>query len=176
MLCGPPGSGKGVVSKIAVERGMIVLSLGDVVRAEVAARGLEESPENVGNTALSMREEHGEDVVVVRLLDRIENSLSAADVLIDGMRQPEEMERLKQQNPNVTVLAISATEGSRSGWLSSRGRGEDGGSGDFSQRERREWGWGLDVLISQADAVIVNDGSMEQLSKRSDEILESLGF
>ena len=114
--------------------------------------------------------------MVFRLLDRIYNSLSAADVLIDGMRQPEEMERLKQQNPDVKVLAVSATEGSRSSWLSSRGRGEDGNSGDFSQRERREWGWGLDVLISQADAVIVNDGSMEQLSKRSDEILESLGF
>ena len=55
MLCGPPGSGKGVVSRSAAARGMVVLSLGDVVRAEVAARGLDESPENVGSTALSMR-------------------------------------------------------------------------------------------------------------------------
>ena len=76
MLCGPPGSGKGVVSTRAVARGMMVLSLGDVVRSEVAARGLEESPENVGRTALSMREEKGEDIVVVRLLDRIEEALT----------------------------------------------------------------------------------------------------
>ena len=176
MLCGPPGSGKGVVSTRAVARGMVVLSLGDVVRSEVAARGLEESPENVGRTALSMREEKGEDIVVVRLLDRIEEALEEADVLIDGMRQPEEMESLKQHIVNVTVLAVSASEDSRSGWLSSRGRGEDGDVGDFTDRERREWAWGLDVLMAQADAVIVNDGSLEQLSARSDEVLESLGF
>ena len=46
----------------------------------------------------------------------------------------------------------------------------------ISLRERREWGWGLDVLMSQADAIIINDGSLNQLSNRSDEILESLGF
>ena len=91
MLCGHPGSGKGVVSRSAAARGMVVLSLGDVVRAEVAARGLDESPENVGSTALSMREEYGEDIVVVRLLDKIHETLADADILIDGMRQPEEM-------------------------------------------------------------------------------------
>ena len=176
MLCGPPGSGKGVVSRSAAARGMVVLSLGDVVRAEVAARGLDESPENVGSTALSMREEYGEDIVVVRLLDRIHESLACANILIDGMRQPEEMESLKNHIPNVTVLAVSASEDSRSGWLSSRGRGEDGDSSDFSQREDREWKWGLDVLMAQADAVIVNDGPLEQLSTHSDKVLESLGF
>ena len=176
VLCGPPGSGKGVVSRTASDRGMTVLSLGNVVRAEVVARGLDESPKNVGKTAVSMREEYGEDIVVVRLVDRIEEALADADVLIDGMRQPEEMESLKQHIPNVTVLAVSASEDSRSGWLSSRGRGEDGDIGDFSDRERREWAWGLDVLMAQADAVIVNDGSLEQLSARSDEVLESLGF
>ena len=176
MLCGPPGSGKGVVSRSAAARGMVVLSLGDVVRAEVAARGLDESPENVGSTALSMREEYGEDIVVVRLLDKIHETLADADILIDGMRQPEEMESLKQHIPNVTVLAVSATEDSRSGWLASRGRGEDGDNSDFSQREDREWRWGLDVLMAQADAMIVNDGSLERLSTHSDEILKNLGF
>ena len=67
MLCGPPGSGKGVISKRAVARGMVVLSLGDVVRSEVAARGLEESPENVGKTALSMREKQGEDLSLIHI-------------------------------------------------------------------------------------------------------------
>ena len=64
-----------------------MLSLGNEVRAEVAARGLDESPENVGKTAVSMREEYGEDIVVVRLLGRIEEALADTDVLIDGMRQ-----------------------------------------------------------------------------------------
>ena len=176
VLCGPPGSGKGVVSRTASDRGMTVLSLGNEVRAEVAARGLDESPENVGKTAVSMREEYGEDIVVVRLLGRIEEALADTDVLIDGMRQPEEMESLKQHIPNVMVLAVSASETVRLDWLSSRGRGEDGSIDDFSERERREWGWGLDVLMSQADAIIINDGSLNQLSNRSDEILESLGF
>ena len=52
VLCGPPGSGKGVVARVASERGMSILSLGDIVRAEMMSRGLPETPENVGLTAL----------------------------------------------------------------------------------------------------------------------------
>jgi len=176
VLCGPPGSGKGVVARNASERGMSVLSLGDIVRAEMITKGLSETPENVGRTALSMREEHGEEIVVDRLIPSLMSALEDSDVLIDGMRQPEELDRLREHVDDVTVVALSASPRLRSEWLEQRGRGEDGGGAEFVEREEREWGWGLEMLMAQAHAIILNEGSLEELEERSDMILEALGF
>lgn len=176
VLCGPPGAGKGVVARVASERGMSILSLGDIVRAEMTSRGLPETPENVGLTALSMREEHGEEIVVERLIPSLTSALEGSNVLIDGMRQPEEMEYLRKHVEDVTVVAMSASPGLRMEWLEERGRGEDGGVTEFVEREEREWGWGLEMLIEQAHAVVLNDGSLEELESRTEMILETLGF
>ena len=176
VLCGPPGSGKGVVARNASERGMSVLSLGDIVRAEMISKGLPETPENVGRTALSMREEHGEEIVVDRLISSLMSALEESDVLIDGMRQPEELDRLREHVDDITVVALSASPQSRLEWLEQRGRGEDGGGAEFAEREEREWGWGLEMLMAQAHAIILNESSLEELEERSDMILEALGF
>jgi len=142
----------------------------------MTSRGLPETPENVGLTALSMREEHGEEIVVERLIPDLTIALEESDVLIDGMRQPEEMEHLKRHFEDVTVVAMSASPDLRMEWLGERGRGEDGGVTEFAEREQREWGWGLEMLIEQAHATIHNDGSLEELESRTEMILEALGF
>ena len=175
-LCGPPGSGKGVVAGRAAARGMTVLSLGDVVRAEIADRGLPETPENVGQTALSMREEQGETIVVDRLMPSLSEAMESSDVLVDGMRQTEELERLREHIEDVTIVALTASAQARAGWLAERGRGEDGGDEEFAVREEREWNWGLEHLMTQAHAIILNEGSVEELAERTDMILETLGF
>ena len=74
------------------------------------------------------------------------------------------------------MVAMSASTGLRMEWLEERGRGEDGGVTEFAEREEREWGWGLEMLIEQADAIVLNDGSLEELESRSEMILEALGF
>ena len=71
---------------------------------------------------------------------------------------------------------MSASPQSRSEWLEERGRGEDGGGEEFAKREEREWGWGLEILMDQAHAIILNEGSLGELEERSDMILETLGF
>jgi len=116
VLCGPPGSGKGVVAGRAAVRGLTVLSLGDVVRAETADRGLPETTENVGQTALSMREEQGETIVVDRLMPSLSEAMESSDVLIDGMRQTEELERLREHIGDVTIVALTASAQAREGW------------------------------------------------------------
>jgi len=74
------------------------------------------------------------------------------------------------------VVALSASPQSRLEWLEQRGRGEDGSGVEFAEREEREWGWGLEMLMAQAHAIILNEGSLEELEGRSDMILEALGF
>ena len=173
VLCGPQGSGKGVVAGRAVERGIAVLSLGDVVRAQVAADGLEANAANVGSTALSMREEWGEAVVVERLLPMVHEALEAADVLIDGMRQPLEFDRLVEDFAEVEILSLEATDEARQAWLAGRGRGED--ESGFGEREKREWAWGLAELMARARVTIVNNGSFDDLLKSADQAFAALG-
>lgn len=92
------------------------------------------------------------------------------------MRQTEELERLREHIGDITIVALTASAEARAGWLAERGRGEDGGGEEFAVREEREWNWGLERLMAQADAIILNEGSVEELGERTDMIFETLGF
>ena len=67
-ICGMPGSGKGEISKFAIEHEIPVLSMGDMIRAESENRGLEETPGNIGLVAVSLRQQFGEQVLADRLV------------------------------------------------------------------------------------------------------------
>ena len=54
-VCGMPGSGKGEFATVLVEAGVPVVSMGDMVRAEVHRRGLEEAPHVFGEVAAELR-------------------------------------------------------------------------------------------------------------------------
>ena len=161
-VVGMPASGKGVLSEAAHRAGVPVHSMGDVVRVALVARGLEETPSNVGVTALGIREQHGETVVADRLLPEIQASAENHPlVLIEGVRQPEEMAVFGAAfGENLTIIAITAPNDARAARLLSRSRGEDGDDSDAASRDARELGWGLSELISMADWTIVNDSTL----------------
>ncbi|MFW5929498.1 MAG: AAA family ATPase, partial [Halobacteriota archaeon] len=60
---GLPGSGKSVFEDVAGELDVPVVSMGDVIRREVARRGLDPSDVNMGRVAVDLREKEGGDVV-----------------------------------------------------------------------------------------------------------------
>jgi dephospho-CoA kinase len=57
-VSGLPGSGKSFISDIAVERGAILVSMGDIIREEAKKRG-----ETTKETATNLRKEFGNDIV-----------------------------------------------------------------------------------------------------------------
>ena len=71
-VCGMPGSGKGEFAQVLTENKIPVLSMGDMVRAEVRRLELEESPGIFGEIAAQLRALHGEDVLAVRLADAVD--------------------------------------------------------------------------------------------------------
>ncbi len=86
-VCGMPGSGKGEFANVLSENKIPVLSMGDMVRAEVTRLELKETPGIFGEIAAQLRVEHGEDVLAVRLADAVDTHLeSHSIVLIEGMR------------------------------------------------------------------------------------------
>ena len=55
-VCGMPGSGKGEFAAVLSNKGIPVVSMGDMVRAEVRSRELPENPSTVSYTHLRAHE------------------------------------------------------------------------------------------------------------------------
>ena len=172
VLSGPPGSGKAAVGHMLEERGWKLFSLGDVVRSEVASRNLEATPSNVGLVAQDMRDELGPAIVMERLLPDIEAAVEHNHVVIDGLRQIEELERLQSSQPRMIVIAVDASESQRRERINSRLRSDDG---NFDEREAREWGWGLEMVMQLADLTIKNDGTEDDFKASIVHSLHSIG-
>ena len=93
---GMPFSGKSEAVKIAKEMDIPVIRMGDMVWQETKNQGLELNDENVGRIANDFRKEHGMDIWAIKTLDKIK-SLKKNDILvIDGVRNIEEIEKFEK--------------------------------------------------------------------------------
>lgn len=158
-VCGMPGSGKGEFAAVLELQGVPVLSMGDMVRAEVKRQNLAETPGIFGEIAAQLRAEHGEDVLAVRLADAVDELLESNPiVLIEGMRGTAERIVFSQRwSEAFASVAVEASPDVRFTRIQNRGRSEDGDRASFEIRDTREMGWGLDQIILEADHHIDNN-------------------
>lgn len=158
-VCGMPGSGKGEFAAVLELQGVPVLSMGDMVRAEVKRQNLAETPGIFGEIAAQLRAEHGEDVLAVRLADAVDELLESHPiVLIEGMRGTAERIVFSQRwSEAFASVAVEASPDVRFTRIQNRGRSEDGNRASFEIRDTREIGWGLDQIILEADHHIDNN-------------------
>ena len=158
-VCGMPGSGKVEFAAVLELQGVPVLSMGDMVRAEVKRQNLAESPGIFGEIAAQLRAEHGEDVLAVRLADAVDELLESHPiVLIEGMRGTAERIVFSQRwSEAFASVAVEASPDVRFSRIQNRGRSEDGDRASFEVRDTREIGWGLDQIILEADHHIDNN-------------------
>lgn len=168
-----PGSGKTEAVKIAKELEIPVIRMGDCVWEEVKKKGLTLSDENVGRTADEMRKKHGMDIWAKKTLKKINPSWDK--IVIDGVRNIEEVEYFRKKLGNDFMLvAIHASPKTRYKRLLSRGRKDDNLSIEkIKERDERELGWGLGVLIALADIIIVNEESLEDFKTKIKKILKT---
>ncbi len=173
-VCGMPGSGKGEFADIIAANGVPVRSMGDMIRAEVMARGLEGGPTIYGEVAANLRAKYGEDVLAVRLADEVTELMKTNPlVLIEGMRGSAEYEIFNSRwKPNFSSIAITANPNLRFQRTLKRGRLEDGDREQFQIREEREAGWGLYSLMENADFSLNNESTLEDLVKAANNWLE----
>ena len=166
-VCGMPGSGKGEFAAVLTEANVPIVSMGDMVRAEVRSRGLEEAPHVFGEVAADLRANHGDDVLAVRLCLTVDQLLDAHErVLIEGLRGTAEHEIFQQRwGSKYETVAIVAESERRFERIQQRGRSEDGDRAAFETRNHREIGWGLDRLIASADHTLDNNHPLSVFKK-----------
>ena len=175
-FAGMPFSGKSEAVKIANEKQIPVVRMGDMIWDEVKSCGLELTDENVGKIANDMRQTHGKDIWAKRTLEKIK-SMKPPDILvIDGVRNIEEIGLFKKiLGRDFLLVAVTVSDKIRYERAMNRGREDD--SKDLSlikERDKRELGWGLGRVIESADVTISNDTGIEKFREDIKKILEKI--
>ncbi|MCR6623472.1 MAG: AAA family ATPase [archaeon YNP-WB-062] len=165
-LTGMPGSGKTTISEIVKEMGIPVIVMGDVVREEARIRGIEPTPKNLGKLMIEMREKMGANVIAKRCVDKIKE-LNSKIVLVEGVRSLEEVEEFRKVG-DAKIIAVHSSPKTRYERLSRRGRSDDPKSWEeFRERDLRELDVGIGRVISLADEIIINEGTLEDLKENT---------
>jgi len=165
---GLPGSGKGEAADLAREMGLPVVTMGDVIREECRARGLDPA-EHHGEVARRLREENGPAAIAERSLPAIERRLSDADtVLVDGLRSGVELDRFRERfGDDFLLVSVEAPFETRAERLLDRGRDEtDLDRAALREREQRELEFGMGEAMDRADLTIDNTGSLSAFRER----------
>jgi dephospho-CoA kinase len=173
---GMPASGKSEAVQLAKDKGIPVIRMGDLVWEETKRQGRPLDDRNVGSVATSMRKEYGIDIWAKRTVEKIHSLKKSAHLVIDGVRNMEEIEYFKKElGLDFFVVAIDAPDELRRKRAIARGRTDDSKDiKDLEERDKREIHWGLQKVIADADIIIPNNGSLDQFQKQVLTVLNNL--
>ncbi len=171
-LVGLPGSGKSEVASLLEKKGFVRIRFGDITDAEIKKRGLPAGEESEKLVREGLRDELGMHAYAVLNLPRIKKA--KGDVVIDGMRSLEEYEYLKDELPDLVVVALYAPQQLRYKRIAERAvrprSPEESVKRDIDEVEK------LNVLgpIGRADYTLINDGTKEELREKLEGIMQQI--
>jgi dephospho-CoA kinase len=170
-LTGTNGAGKGEAAAYLGRKGYGYRSLSDVLREELAARGLAASRDNLIAIGNELRARFGPEVLPRRTMAKI-----IGPTVIDSIRNPSEVEYLRRQEGFI-LIAIDAPIEIRFARAQARGRDESAATlEEFRAKEEvemagSETGQQLARCMAMADRTIANDGTLEELWRKVEECL-----
>ncbi len=168
IVVGMPASGKNTARLYADARGIPYFATGDVVRAEVARRGLEANAENTARLSTEMRGDDG--MGVTRRALATAHGAGSETVFLEGMRSWPEIELIRQGAETV-VMAFVAPRALRLQRVVARGRADDSADA-FNERDTREIAYGTAIPIALADEYVLNTGTMDDALADIDTIVK----
>jgi len=173
---GMPCSGKTEAVQIAKDMGFPVIRMGDMVWDEVKNRGLPLDEKNVGAIADQMRKDLGMDIWAIRTLENISLLEKTKQIIIDGIRNIEEIDTFKKKlGKDFVIIAISASDEIRRKRFLNRGREDDSSDiQDLINRDKRELSWGLGTVIASADIIVPNEDGIDEFRKEIRNVLKNI--
>ncbi len=170
-LTGTNGAGKGECAAYLKSRGYSSFSLSDILREELEARGIGITRSSLIRVGNELRETFGSDILARRTAARIKGP-----AVIDSIRNTREVEYFRTR-PGFFLLALDAPIEIRYRRAVERGRDESALSlDDFRKKEEQELRGGdraqqLAACMALADRLIINDGPLEELHKKLEDLL-----
>lgn len=173
-VTGLPGSGKSTFMRTAKELGYYLIVMGNFVRKEAARRNLQPTAENLGKLMLQMRKERGRDVIAQLTVEDAEKAKSSF-IIIDGVRNPEEIEKFKQVFRNFYLVAIESPAELRFERIKKRFRSDDSAEKtEFDARDLRELNVGVGRVMALANFTINNSGVLDEFKVKVKNLLEGI--
>jgi dCMP deaminase len=174
-LTGTNGAGKTVTAEHLETKGFVYHSLSDEIRNELDAAGREATRENLIEMGNQLRGEHGPAVLAERIKSRLRPD---RNYVIDSIRNPYEVNSLRADK-EFHLLHLDGPVEVRYERVRLRGGPRTPTSLEqFVEQEQRETASDdpkhqqLRACHELADAALVNDGSIEDLYSRLDEVVK----
>ena len=175
-VAGPNGAGKGEIVTYLEARSFESFSLSDVIRRELARRGIEESRERLIEVGTELRAQGGTGVLAERAVEALESDRNYA---IDSIRHPAEVEALRACGHPFKLIWVDADIETRFERLHERGRKGDPQTLEHLRTlEDREMGSDdpaaqqLLAVKDLADFELSNDGEIESLQQAVRQVFE----
>lgn len=176
---GMPGAGKTSAIEYLSEKNIPKVYFGGVVLDALKEAGHELTAENEKMMREKLRQDHGKDVVVNRIITQIEDLIDAGQkqILADGLYSWTEYKALKQAfNQQVIVVGVITSRAKRHKRLSNRPvrplNRDEASKRDWAEIENLEKGGPIAI----ADYYIINNGELEALYKQIDDLIKEIKF
>jgi dephospho-CoA kinase len=175
-IIGLPASGKGTIAEYLKEKhGAEKLRFSSTLNTILERLRVEQTRDNLIILSEVIRELCGEDVLARAILIGVQRSPNPL-VVIDGVRRQGDIEIFHGMK-NFHLLAVDAEPRTR--YERSKMRAEKSGEStqtfdDFMTLEHRSTEVSARELMGQAEILIDNNGSIENLYRRIDEYIQSL--
>ncbi len=169
-LTGLAGSGKDAAAKFLSEKyGYKLLVFSDVLKEEAKKRGTEPTKMNLSILGDELRTKSGNTVLAKKLLEKIDPE---ENYVLSGFRSPEEVYAIQNEVLDFYLVLIDADKTTRF----KRRRPEDPQTEKefFARDERDISNKGLDKVIEMADYTIVNNGTLQELEGKVEELLSKI--
>lgn len=183
-LTGSLSAGKGTLANFLIDNGFRHQVLSDRIRDEIRSRGQEITRTLLQDVGNELRENFGGAVLAQRTAELLSDI--KGNIVIDGVRNPEELLFLKHEL-GAMIIGVDAPKNKRLEWYLARAkeRGEDGTTAeDFKKHDDRDFGIGepgfgqqVKKCLDMADIVIWNNSTKKELCRELNFYLKEIcGF
>jgi dephospho-CoA kinase len=184
-ITGTLASGKTSVKDFFLSRfpSSYFISLSDIIEEELLKEGKELKRENFIEKGNELRKRYGDQVLVEVVTLTLSEKIEKQFLIIDGIRNPGEVEFLRKKfGKDFILIAVDAPREIRFRRL--RERKKEGDPKTFEEfleidetdlgKNQPEYGQKVGECLKLADYLIINDGSINELNKKLEEIAKAI--
>ncbi|MBI5065648.1 hypothetical protein HZA97_05410 [Candidatus Woesearchaeota archaeon] len=171
------GGGKDVISEYLKQKGFVSFSLSDMLREECRKANVPVTRENLINKGNELRSKHGFGVLGKLAREKVKKG---EKVVITSFRHPDEVLELKK-NPDFVLVKVLANQKIRFERIKARNREDDPQTfEEFLKLEQKEFDSSephkqkIAQCVEMAELFVINEGNLEELHEKVEELLNSL--
>ena len=175
-LVGEMAAGKTTVTNYLKEKhGAVTFRFSDMLRDILKRIHVEPLRNHLQNLSTFLRQTYGEDIMSKVIAKDVEES-DAPIIITEGIRRPTDITHLKQL-PGFYIIVISADERIRFERITKRSENPDDQKktwNEFQREGQQESEQKIKEIAAEADYRVDNNGTVEELHKQIDIILEKI--